>query len=35
MGSYFGKPVDENYKRNQEFMMQLQRLQACVFIKSI
>ncbi|CAL1285655.1 unnamed protein product [Larinioides sclopetarius] len=27
MGSYFGKSVDENFKRNQEFMMQLQRLQ--------
>ncbi|GIY67484.1 plasminogen receptor [Caerostris darwini] len=27
MGSYFGKSVEENFKRNQEFMMQLQRLQ--------
>ncbi|GFQ86554.1 plasminogen receptor [Trichonephila clavata] len=27
MGSYYGKSLEENYKRNQEFMMQLQRLQ--------
>ncbi|XP_015925811.1 plasminogen receptor (KT) [Parasteatoda tepidariorum] len=27
MGSFFGKSVDENFKRNQDFMLQLQRLQ--------
>ncbi|XP_054715626.1 plasminogen receptor (KT)-like [Uloborus diversus] len=27
MGSFVGKSVDENFKKNQEFMMQLQRLQ--------